>query len=176
MESPILWILALLLAAVGVLTLWWANRARRGAGLPTGKVIYADTSQWQRAEAPIISRRWGLVGRPDYLVSHGDKTIPVEVKSGRRPAHPYPSHILQLAAYCLLVEERTGRRPSHGLLHYDDATVQIAFDNDLRRTLITMLTEMQRAAGRSDVPRSHDDPARCRGCGVRHACGESYKL
>jgi CRISPR-associated exonuclease Cas4 len=162
-----------LLAVAGLLALWWAGRTRQATGLPAGRVVYADTGQWRRAEAPIISRRWGLVGRPDYLVSHGRETIPVEVKSGRRPLHPYPSHLLQLAAYCLLVEEWTGRRPSRGLLHYDDATVEVPFDDGLRQVLLDTLAEVRRSSTRADVARSHNDPARCLGCGVRHACDQS---
>ncbi len=168
-----LWGIALLLALAGLLVLWWSGRTRQATGLPAGRVIYADTSQWRRAEAPIISQRWGLVGRPDYLVTHGRETIPVEVKSGRCPTQSYDSHLLQLAAYCLLVEDWTGRCPSRGLLHYDDATVEVPFDDALRQALLDTLADMRRAAMRADVARSHDDSARCRGCGLRHACDQS---
>jgi CRISPR-associated exonuclease Cas4 len=163
---------ALALILIGILVLWISRRIQRATGLPTGRVVYADTSQWQRTESPMISQRWRLVGRPDYVVSRGREVIPVEVKSGRRPDPPYKSHLLQLAAYCLLVEEWAGRRPSYGLLRYDDAVVEVPFDDALRRRVIEMLAEMRRAAEYIDVPRSHDDPARCRACGVRYACDQ----
>ena len=73
----------------------------------------------------MFSRSFHLSGRPDYLVQQGRDLIPVEVKSGRAPRDgPYSSHILQLAAYCLLVEEAYDRRPPYGLLLYADAADQ----------------------------------------------------
>lgn len=171
--STVLWGIAFLLAVAGALALWWSSCVGRTTGLPAGRVIYADTSRWRRAEMPIISRRWGLVGRPDYLVSHGREVIPVEVKSGPRPIQPHPSHLLQLAAYCLLIEDWVGLRPSHGLLCYDNATLEVPFDDALRRAVLEALTELRRALTRTDVARSHDDLARCRSCGLRHACEQS---
>ncbi len=166
-------LLALLLAVGGVALLVWVRRAYRQAGLPPGRVIAADTTLWRRAESPLISRRWGLVGRPDYLMATADGLIPVEVKSGRCPPTPYPSHVLQLAAYCLLVEETAQRRPPYGILHYDDATLQIPFDDVLRQRLLDTMDAMRRDEGRPAVGRSHAEPERCRGCGVRHACDQS---
>ncbi len=171
--SVALWGIALVLAIIGAAALWWSGRVSQAAGLPAGRVIYADTGRWQRAEAPLISRRWGLVGRPDYLVRHGRELIPVEVKSGPRPVQPYPSHLLQLAAYCLLVEDWAGLRPSYGLLRYDDATLEVPFDDALRQTVLEIVAELRRALTRADVARSHNEPARCRGCGLRHACEQS---
>ncbi len=171
--SAVLWGIAFLLAVAGALALWWSGRCGRTTGLPAGRVIYADTSRWRRAETPIISRRWGLVGRPDYLVSHGREVVPVEVKSGPCPTQPHPSHLLQLAAYCLLVEDWAGHRPSHGVLRYDDATLEVPFDDALRQAVLGVLAELRRARTRADVARSHSDPARCRGCGLRHACEQS---
>ncbi len=165
--------IALILGALGIFFLRWSSRLHQASGLPTGRIVYADTDQWRRTRAPIISRRWGLVGKPDYLIERGREIIPVEVKTGRAPAQPYSSHILQLAAYCLLIEDWTGRQPSHGLIHYDNATVEIPFDRALRRRIVEVLSQMRRAQGRPDVPRSHEEPARCRGCGVRYACDQS---
>ena len=120
---------ALLLALLGGLLLWLGRRQRQRSGLPAGTVLYRDTGEWQETERPLRSRRYGLVGRPDYLVQTRDRgrsfVVPVEVKSRRRPAQPYASHILQLAAYCLLVEDNFDAAPPYGLLRYADATLQI---------------------------------------------------
>ena len=164
--------IALVMGAAGLALLWWSRRLYRIAGLPTGRLVYTDTDGWQRPQAPLISRRWGLVGKPDYLIRQGRELIPVEVKTGRAPSRPYPAHILQLAAYCLLVEDWTGRRPRRGLLRYDDATFEIPFDRALRREVLRTIEQMRRAARRPSVARSHDEPARCRGCGVQYACDQ----
>lgn len=169
----VLILLALLLAVGGVALLVWSRSAYRQTGLPPGRVVVADTSRWRRAESPLISRRWGLVGRPDYLMATADGMIPVEVKSGRCPSVPYLSHLLQLAAYCLLVEETTRKRSPYGILRYDDVSVQIAFDDTLRKRLLDTMDAMRRDEGRPEVARSHAEPERCRSCGVRHACDQS---
>ena len=87
--------LALLIAAFGV---------RRSTGVPWRRIASSDTIAWQRSDAPLIGRRSGLVGAPDYVVRVGRRLVPVEVKHGRRAQKPYASDIMQLAAYCLLIE------------------------------------------------------------------------
>ena len=57
------------------------------------------------AAEPLYASGANLAGKPDYLVRRWRYVLPVEVKSGPAPAEPYRSHVLQLAAYCLLVEE-----------------------------------------------------------------------
>ncbi len=159
-----------------VLALWLAWRARRGqaqSGVPSGRLVYADTGRWSAVAKPYFSARYGLTGKPDYLVETEQGLVPVEVKRTAAPAsgQAYPSHVMQLAAYCLLVEEAHGQPPPYGLIHYANATVQIDYTTALRQALLDLLAEMRQARVASDVPRSHGDPARCRGCGVRHACG-----
>ncbi len=90
---------ALLLAALvlALVSRW----QRRSAGLPPGRVTYADPSLWGKVEKPLYDPATGLVGKPDYLVETKEGIIPVEVKSGAAPSNPYEGHVLQLAAYCL---------------------------------------------------------------------------
>ncbi|RME56906.1 MAG: CRISPR-associated protein Cas4 [Caldilineae bacterium] len=172
--ASILIVIGFLILGVVLLRLGRARRAR--TGLPAGEVVYSDTGQWTEPERPLISRRYGLVGRPDYLVEvrEGRKTViaPVEVKSRRRPETPYVSHILQLAAYCLLVEDVYGSRPPYGLLHYADATLRIDFTDELRSQVLAAAQAIRAARQAPDVPRNHDDPGRCAACGYRAACGD----
>ena len=170
--NSLIW-LALILLILGMAAVVLARRTRSAAGLPTGQVIYSDTSRWRRAERPLFSRRHQLAGKPDYLVREGRTIIPVEVKSQRAPAAgPHKGHILQLAAYCLLVEETENARPAYGLIHYADQTVRIDNTPELTRTLLATLDAMRRDMDRGEAHRSHDDPARCRRCGVQAACDE----
>jgi len=96
--------------------------------------------------------------------------IPVEIKSGRTPAQPYDSHLLQLAAYCLLVEETTGRRPPHGLICYPGATFRLEYTPALRDRLIRTLAAMQVDLDASSAPCGQADTRRCANCGYRGAC------
>ncbi len=165
--------LALLLILLGVLLLWLARRLRVRSGLPRGRVIAADVGAWQRLDRPLFSRRHRLTGRPDYIVADGADLIPVEVKSARAPAHPRPSHVLQLAAYCLLVAETSGRRPPYGILRYADRTFQIPYTPELEEQLLAILDDMRDDLLAEDAPRRHNDPRRCAACGYREVCDEA---
>ena len=164
------------LLCIGVL-LYRSGRHRLAAtGLPAGTVVYSDTDQWKALEKPLVSRRYGLVGRPDYLVEVTEKrrqvVIPVEVKSRRRPPQPYDSHILQLATYCLLVEDQLKTRPPYGLLHYADSTLSIPFTDELRFAVLGIAASIRAARTAAQIHRQHVDAGRCRGCGYRLPCGE----
>ncbi len=171
MDGLIVIFVALLLA--GFWLLRRANRQRQRSGLPPGRVIYADTGAWARVERPLFSRRYRLTGKPDYLLADGDKFIPVEIKSGAAPPQPYPSHVLQLAAYCLLIAETCGARPSYGIVRYRDRTFAVDFTAHLETRLLEALDEIRQDAAADDVPRSHDNPAQCAACGYRPFCDQS---
>jgi CRISPR-associated exonuclease Cas4 len=176
MVDGVLVTLAVLALLVGWLALRAAGRARQSAGLPAGRIVYADTGDWRPLEKPLFSAEYGLTGKPDYLVQTRSGLIPVEVKSSATPPRPYSSHVLQLAAYCLLVEAMAGQSPPHGLIKYADATFEIDYTPALRAELLALLEAMRfhranRAPG--GVPRSHDEPQRCAGCGYRPVCGQA---
>lgn len=165
-------LIALILSGLGLWLLIWARAARRGTGLPEGRVTYVDTGAWDRCERPLFSDRHRLTGRPDYLVQSKEGVIPVEVKSGAAPRQPYRAHLLQLAAYCLLVEEQEGREPPHGILKYDDRAFEIEYTPALRSALLDTLEAIRKDLHARDVGRSHDEARRCQGCGYREQCEE----
>ncbi|MCL4861232.1 MAG: Dna2/Cas4 domain-containing protein [Caldilineaceae bacterium] len=166
---------AVVLGCVGLALLWLGRQAYMKTGLPLGEVVYSDTGAWQRLEKPLISRRYGLVGKPDYLVRVSERgrtvTVPVEVKSRNRPPTPIEGHILQLAAYCLLVEEHFHAAPPYGLLRYADATLKIPFTDALRRQTWETADAIRRQRHAANLSRSHTEAQRCRHCGYLHACG-----
>jgi CRISPR-associated exonuclease Cas4 len=165
-----LWFFALLI--VGLALLWLAQRGQVRSGLPQGRVVYSDTGGWGRLERPLFSREFSLTGKPDYLVADGDDLIPVEVKSGRAPAQPYPSHVLQLAAYCLLVEECYQRRPPRGIVKYANRAFEVDYTPELEETLLETLDRMHADLADGCAARNHDDTRRCRVCGHREQCGQ----
>ena len=167
--------LALLLLLFGWLSIRRAGAMRRESGLPAGRLIYADTAptDWHPPANPLHSTSHNLIGKPDYLVRTSAGLIPVEVKSSNAPDIPYLGHLLQLAAYCLLVEETTGRTPPHGLLRYADALYEIDFTLELRQELLDTLADMRQARLSKEVNRSHQNANKCATCGYRHACDEA---
>jgi CRISPR-associated exonuclease Cas4 len=168
------WLLlaALVLGGLGLWLLLRATATRRETGLPRGRVTYVDTGAWDRCERPLFSHHHRLTGRPDYLVATGKGLVPVEVKSGAAPLQPYPAHILQLAAYCLLVEEQEGRAPAYGILKYGDRAFEVDYTSSLRAELLRVLDDIRRDLRARDVARRHDEAGRCRGCGYREQCDQ----
>ena len=166
-------LIALLLIIVGLLVFWLGRRSQAEAGLPIGRIIYSDTRGWQSIEKPLFSHAYRLTGRPDYLVRQGRDIIPVEVKSSPAPgAGPRRSHMLQLAAYCLLVEEAYRQRPKYGIVKYADRMFAVDYTDALRTELLDVIAAMRDDLARGAAQRSHDESARCAHCGYRHACTE----
>jgi CRISPR-associated exonuclease Cas4 len=161
--------LALILLAL--IALISALRLRAATGLPWAPVVYHDADAWT-PERPLVARRLGLVGKPDYLIQMRGRLIPVEVKPGRNAAHPYESDLMQLAAYCVLIEETTGAAPPYGLLRYAERTFRLSYTARVREEVLTLLDEMRNALD-NDCDRSHDDPARCWGCGFLSQCDQA---
>jgi CRISPR-associated exonuclease Cas4 len=166
-------IIALFFILIGLVVFWLGRRSQVEAGLPIGRVIYSDTHGWQALEKPLFSRNHRLAGKPDYLVQQGRDVIPVEVKSAQAPDDgPRRSHVLQLAAYCLLIEETYRQKPKYGIVKYADRMFAVDYTDALRGELLDVIAAMRDDLARGVAERSHDEAARCAHCGYRHACSE----
>ena len=163
----------LALAAVAFLG-WLYFRARAGKSpVPAGEIVFQDTEQIELLE-PLVSHTLRLTGKPDYLIRTTEGLVPVEVKSracGDRG--PYEGEVAQVAAYCLLVEDVFGEPVPYGVLQFADREVRVPFTAKRREKVLAVLAEMRALDGAADVARSHESPARCRGCGMRAGCGDS---
>jgi CRISPR-associated exonuclease Cas4 len=135
-------------------------------------VVYSDTRSWRECPDPLYAPSINLRGKPDYLVQKLRYVIPVEVKSGPAPGEPYRSHVLQLAAYCLLVEQEYEQRPPYGLIHYDDRTFAVSYTPQLEDELIDTIEWMREDMRDGQAERNHNDPARCRGCSYAIYCDQ----
>lgn len=155
------------------MALWLLGRRRyRASGLPPGRLIYVDTGAFGRLAEPLFSETHRLTGKPDYLVQDGDAIVPVEVKTSRAPEVPFDSHVMQLAAYCLLVHETYGARPPYGIVKYPERAFAVDYTPELEAALLEVLAAMRAARRARDVPRSHDESIRCEWCGVKDACNQ----
>lgn len=164
--------LALLLLAV--VALFWALGLRRGTGLPWAPVLYRDTAR-HRVDQPLYSRRYGLAGKPDYLIAVRGRVVPVEVKPGRIARVPYQSDLMQLAAYCLLLEELHGSAPPYGLLRYADRTFRLDYTPHVREQVLHIVDEMRARLDAADCARSHNEVRCCRACGFFAVCDEALQ-
>lgn len=168
--------LALLLLVIAVVLFIISHRQKRQAGLPAGKVIYVDSSQWGKVEKPLYDPDLRLSGKPDYLVRQGGQVIPVEVKSGRAPQVPYDAHIYQLAAYCLLVECAYTTRPPHGIIHYANQSFRVDYTTQLAEAVRAVIRQMQGQPSSATTDRSHREAKRCQHCGYASICDQSLRI
>jgi CRISPR-associated exonuclease Cas4 len=167
---------SILFLLIGLIFFIISKHQRRQAGIPAGKVIFADTGKWRKLEKPLFDPHLRLTGKPDYLVMQGDQVIPIEVKSRVAPRGPYDSHIYQLAAYCLLVQQEYGNRPDYGIIHYRNQTYAVDFTPKLEESIKVTIREMQAQIRRSNIDRSHDNPQYCEHCGYRSLCDQSLRI
>ena len=165
-------LLVVVLFITGLVLLWQVGQRQKAMGLPSGRVIYSDTSQWGAVEQPLYDPNTGLTGKPDYLVEDANQMIPIEVKSSRVTNAPYDAHIFQLAAYCLLAHRHFGKRPSYGILHYPNRTFAIDYTPTLEVALLDLVEEMRSQDRRKELHRSHDFIDRCNRCGFRGTCDQ----
>jgi len=169
-------LLSFFLALLAFALFLLANKQRRQAGIPTGRVVYIDTSAWGKVEKPLFDPQLRLTGKPDYLVKQGDMVIPVEVKSRRAPQSPHDSHVFQLGAYCLLVTHEYHKRPSFGVVHYADKSFAIDFTAELEKSVKATIREMQAMANNVNLDRSHQDGKRCLHCGYQSKCDQALRI
>ena len=133
-----------------------------------GAVEYVDLD----GSKLLTSERYGISGRPDYVLLVEGAPIPVEEKTGRVPKGPLFSHILQVATYCLLLEEKTGKTVPYGILKYGAHQHVIEFDEGLKKTLFQKIQEMREIADGKPAHRNHNRPNKCAGCSRREICPE----
>lgn len=149
-----------------------AIKTRRRSGIASGRIVDVGASGVE-GEGIMVSRQYGLRGLPDVVLRVEDELIPVEVKTGRVPRGPLFSHILQLAAYCLLIEERQGRPPPYGVLQYGKhVRHEIDYDDELKWTLVNKLIEMRQIIRTGEAHRNHRRPGKCANCSRREGCAE----
>ena len=133
-----------------------------------GEIEYIDVDK----SKVFKSDKHGLSGRPDYIIKLQAGLIPVEEKKGRTPRGPLFSHILQVAAYCVLIEEVTGKAPPYGILKYPEHEHEIEFNEDLRQVVLEKLGEMREIMRTEECHRNHERPGKCISCSRRPVCPE----
>ena len=136
-----------------------------------GEIEYIDIDD----SKVFISEEHGISGKPDYVMKLGDHLIPVEVKKGRTPQGPLFSHIIQIAAYCLLIEETTGERPPYGIVKYPEQEHEIEYNNDMKKVLLEKVQDVKRARLKGEAHRNHNRPGKCRSCSRKSICPEKIE-
>lgn len=147
-----------------------AERLRSEHGIKSGAIEYVDALD--NSSKMLSSQKYGLRGRPDYILKKEEGLVPVEIKTGRTPKGPLFSHIMQLASYCLLVEENYNSQPPYGIIKYSTIEHEIEYDEDLKKILISKLDDMRELLKSGKAHRNHNRESKCRFCSRREICPE----
>lgn len=160
-------LLLIVVLAVYVLVARWSRSERAQVGLSSGTIEMTDDSV--ERTPTLRSRRYGLVGRPDQLVRVGNALIPVEQKPKARRLHQ--SHILQVAAQCLLVQEVYNIRPPYGIVVLAGGSRhKVEFSPALELRLVDTMARMRAMLDATAPPEPFWAEGKCRACALRHTC------
>jgi CRISPR-associated exonuclease Cas4 len=165
-------LIAAILLVLALVCFLFSRQQQKSSGLPGLRVVYTDTRLWGRLERPLYDPNIGLTGKPDYIIEQKGSLIPVEVKSSFAPEIPYRSHVLQLAAYCILIERSQKKRPPYGLIHYSNRTFAVDFTPQLESDFLELVEEIHHSDRSSSPARSHQSKPRCEKCGYRSICDQ----
>ena len=141
----------------------------RALGLPEGELVYEDADGLGE---PLSSSGYPLVGKPDYVVKLADgRPVPIELKLNVHDVTaPHSNHMIQLAAYCLILEDYFVQAPTHGILRYADREFTVEYTPALKKKVIRLLTEMARCNEQQPPPLAKQRVAKCRVCTFQAIC------
>lgn len=132
------------------------------------KAVYSDHKE--KPEKALFSSKYGLIGKPDFILHTKDGLLPLEIKYTNKPKQPYFSHVMQLVSYCLLIEEERGIKPKYGFIQYRGGQpFSVPYTEKMKSFLIKTMQEMRERinSGESPEPIRRD---RCERCSYREDC------
>lgn len=130
----------------------------------------------QTKEKTYYSKKYGIMGKPDIVKEIAGEIIPIEVKSTIYKGKIYSSHIMQIAAYCLLIEEETGKRPPYGIIKYKRHQEKIYYTKELQKNLLLQIERIREEnPEENDLPPVCNNQKKCRHCGYNYICFTGQK-
>lgn len=147
---------------------------RRALSLPPGRLVYEDADG---EGEPLSSDSYPLIGKPDYVVELTDgHLVPIELKLGtQNVTTPYKNHIMQLAAYCLILEDYSDEPPDYGILRYADCEFTIDYTPALRKKLLHQLDAMSQCSEHEPPALTKQSAPKCRACTFKPICPVGQK-
>jgi CRISPR-associated exonuclease Cas4 len=139
-----------------------------GPKLPEGKIIYQDVDG---RGTPLFAKQYPLSGKPDYVILSPDGApIPVELKLSTDAQEPQRSHIMQLAAYFVILEDLYKTPPPYGLLRYAGHEFTIQNTESLKQKVLRRLAEMERCDEVRPPALTRQVVSKCRVCPFQPIC------
>ena len=137
-----------------------------------GTILYSDLNKPAKS---FFSKKYMIVGKPDYIIKDKNRIIPVELKFSRHN-HPQQNHIYQIAGYCQLVEENFNNFVPYGLIVINNQEqFKIPFNPQMRYELEKTLMEMRNFLISGKILRNHNDFNRCKNCSMKEHCSLQVK-
>jgi CRISPR-associated exonuclease Cas4 len=136
--------------------------------LPEGKIVYQDVDG---LGTPLFAKKYPLSGKPDYVILSSDGApIPVELKLSTDVQEPQRSHIMQLAAYFVILEDLYETPPPYGLLRYASHEFTIQNTESLKQKVLRRLAEMERCDENHPPALTRQLVSKCRICPFQPIC------
>ena len=168
----------LLISLTLFVMLWNERRAQerrlieeheRALDLPEGDLAYEDIDGLGEA---LISDQVPLLGKPTYVVRQTDgRLTPIEVKNTElNELKPASQHVVQIAAYCLILEDYAELPPLYGIVRYSDREFEVEYTPALRKKVIRLLEEMALCNERQPPPLQKQKVTKCRACIFQPVC------
>lgn len=119
------------------------------------------------------SKRLGLAGRLDLLITTGSAVYPVEFKF--TSGHPGLHHKYQLVAYGMMAEESRGKPCRTGFIYVipTKKVFRLSIDESARLYTRKIVTAMFRIVRTGALPRRTRWGGRCRDCEFRNYCRDA---
>lgn len=160
----ILVLIGICLAAIGVVQ----RRKVPPMGMPTGKMIYADL---ESRDQILVSRRYGITGRPDMVVRRGRNVIPYVYRRTNSET-PRENHVTEMGAYFIILEEEfAGYQVPYGILRYNGRTFRVENNGRLKAKALYIVNRIRNDYGEPE--RNHKSMERCARCPFSSACYQS---
>ena len=138
--------------------------------LPSGNIFRTDLNKPSKA---LVSDKYRLIGKPDYLLNVNGGIIPVEFKTSR-DGKIKEGHILQLASYCLLIEECYKQKVDYGILDYNGNKYEIPFTDELKNELLNVMFNIRNEG--EQPTRNHENYGKCLNCSYNFGCPSSLLI
>jgi len=133
---------------------------------------YGEVEGERRFGLHLTSLHLGLTGELDEVVYTADgRCFPVDYKFAKGVSHHYK---IQLTAYAMLLEEAESREVEYGFVYLilSRKMVKVNFSVELRKSVLTILAELQRMIEQERMPQPAENPHYCTACEFRRFCND----
>lgn len=130
----------------------------------------------KRSEVFIVSHRWKMKGKVDFIRAEENTYVPVEVKKSKdKFGVPVHNDIMQLVCYAIMLEERYETTVTTGELIYAGSRKKytISIQNYHKMQLQRLVTRMRAMKNLPEIPRRIKNKNRCWNCSINSYCLEN---